>query len=72
MRRRPTLATIGRIVAEWDELAAPWPEVFSLMWEAYLAGTIPVGAVVVDETTEVVYLTRNRTFDDPRGAQLDD
>jgi hypothetical protein len=24
---------------EWDELRAPWPEAFSLMWRAYLAGT---------------------------------
>jgi tRNA(Arg) A34 adenosine deaminase TadA len=70
VRGRPTLATIGRIVAEWDELVAPWPEVFSLMWEAYLAGTIPVGAVVVDETSEVVSRARNRTFDDPRDGQL--
>jgi tRNA(adenine34) deaminase len=49
---------------------APWPEVFSLMWEAYLAGTIPVGAVVVDETGEVASRARNRTFDDPRDGHL--
>jgi tRNA(adenine34) deaminase len=41
------------------------------MWEAYLVGTIPVGAVVVDETGEVVSRARNRTFDDPRDGQLD-
>ena len=40
------------------------------MWEAYLAGTIPVGAVVVDETGEVVSRARNRTFDDPRDGHL--
>jgi tRNA(Arg) A34 adenosine deaminase TadA len=40
------------------------------MWEAYLAGTIPVGAVVVDETREVVSRARNRTFDDPRDGHL--
>jgi tRNA(adenine34) deaminase len=70
VRGRRAVATIGRIVAEWDELPVPWPEVFSLMWEAYLAGTIPVGAVVVDETGEVVSRARNRTFDDPRNGHL--
>jgi hypothetical protein len=70
VRGRRALATIGRIAAEWDELPVPWPEVFSLRWEAYLAGTIPVGAVVVDETGEVVSRARNRTFDDPRNGHL--
>jgi hypothetical protein len=28
------------------ELEPPWPHVFELMWEAYVVGTIPVGAVV--------------------------
>lgn len=55
---------------EWDELPAPWPEVFALMWEAYLAGTIPVGAVVVDEAGKVVSRGRNRIFDDTRDGQL--
>jgi tRNA(adenine34) deaminase len=59
-----------RRVPEWDELPAPWPEVFSLMWEAYLAGTIPVGAVVVDEAGEVVSRGRNRIFDETRDGHL--
>ena len=40
------------------------------MWEAYAAGTIPVGAVIVDERGEVVSRGRNRIFDDASGAQL--
>jgi tRNA(Arg) A34 adenosine deaminase TadA len=40
------------------------------MWEAYLAETIPVGAVVVDEVGQVVSRGRNRTFDDPRDGHL--
>jgi len=57
-------------MAEWGELPAPWPDVFSLMWEAYLAGTIPVGAVVVDEAEEVVSRARNRIFGDTRDGHL--
>ena len=40
------------------------------MWEAYTAGTIPVGAVVVDETGGVVSEGRNRIFDDGQERQL--
>jgi tRNA(Arg) A34 adenosine deaminase TadA len=58
------------IAAERNELPAPWPEVFSLMWEAYLAETIPVGAVIVDEAGEVLSRGRNRTFDEPHDGQL--
>jgi tRNA(Arg) A34 adenosine deaminase TadA len=57
-------------MVEWDELPAPWPEVFSLMWEAYLAGTIPVGAVIVDEAGEIISRGRNRIFDDTRDGHL--
>jgi tRNA(adenine34) deaminase len=53
-----------------DELPAPWSEVFDLMWEAYVAGTVPVGAVVVDEAGEVASRARNRIFDDSRGGHL--
>src|SRR5688572_1167990 len=49
-------------MAEWGELPAPWPDVFSLMWEAYVAGTTPVGAVVVDDAGEIVSRGRSRVF----------
>jgi tRNA(adenine34) deaminase len=52
------------------EFPAPWPEVFSLMWEAYLAGTTPVGAVVVDPAGEVVCRGRNRIFGDACDGHL--
>jgi tRNA(Arg) A34 adenosine deaminase TadA len=41
-----------------------------LAWEAYVAGTIPVGAVVVDEVGEVVSRGRNRMFDDARDGDV--
>jgi tRNA(Arg) A34 adenosine deaminase TadA len=40
------------------------------MWDAYTAGTIPVGAVIVDETGAVASEGRNRIFDDPEDRQL--
>ena len=57
-------------MAESNELPAPWPEVFELMWEAYVAGTIPVGAVVVDNAGEIVTRGRNRIFDQARDGHL--
>jgi tRNA(adenine34) deaminase len=51
-------------------LESPWDEVFDLMWDAYSAGTVPVGAVVVDATGAVVARGRNRIFDQPTGRAL--
>lgn len=40
------------------------------MWEAYLAGSIPVGAVVADADGTVVARGRNRVFDHAHEGQL--
>jgi tRNA(Arg) A34 adenosine deaminase TadA len=53
-----------------ESLPAPWQEVLRLAWEAYEAGTIPVGAVVVDEDGTVVSRGRNRIFDTPHDGEL--
>jgi tRNA(Arg) A34 adenosine deaminase TadA len=52
------------------ELEPPWPHVFELMWEAYVAGTIPVGAVVATNDGSIVARGRNRIFDRPHSGQL--
>ncbi len=55
----------------WGQLEPAWRETFELMWEAYRAGSIPVGAVLVDEAGAVVGRARNRIFeDDPPDPQL--
>ena len=45
-------------------LEGPWRECFELAWEAFRAGTIPVGAVVTDGSGEIVARGRNRIFED--------
>jgi tRNA(adenine34) deaminase len=40
------------------------------MWDAYMAGTIPVGAVLADERGEILAEGRNRIFDEPYDGQL--
>jgi tRNA(adenine34) deaminase len=51
------------------QLEGAWRECFELAWEAFRAGTIPVGAVVADESGTIVARGRNRIFETsaPRG-----
>ena len=44
-------------------LEGAWRECFELAWEAFRAGTIPVGAVVADPSGTIVARGRNRIFD---------
>jgi tRNA(Arg) A34 adenosine deaminase TadA len=44
----------------WDEVAPAWREAFELAWQAYVAGSPPVGAVVVDGDGTVVARGRSR------------
>src|SRR6201987_4269741 len=48
-----------------NELDEPWRAALELAWEAYLAGTIPVGSVVADADGRVVARGRNRIFEPP-------
>jgi tRNA(Arg) A34 adenosine deaminase TadA len=52
-------------VAEWALLDEPWRECLQLSWDAYRAGTVPVGAVVVDGDGRIVARGRNRIFEAP-------
>jgi tRNA(adenine34) deaminase len=47
-------------VDAWRELEPAWPAAFELAWEAFGAGTIPVGAVVTDADGTVLARGRNR------------
>ncbi len=45
---------------EWRELEPAWRAAFELAWEAFAAGTIPVGAVVTDADGALLARGRNR------------
>jgi tRNA(Arg) A34 adenosine deaminase TadA len=49
--------------AAWNALEEPWRVCLSLAWEAYGAGTIPVGAALVDREGAVVAEGRNRVYE---------
>lgn len=55
----------------WEQLEPPWREAFTLAWEAYGAGTIPVGAVITRDG-EIIARGRNRLFDltPPPGGEV--
>jgi tRNA(Arg) A34 adenosine deaminase TadA len=50
-------------MSAWDDLEEPWREAFTLAWEAYGAGSIPVGAVVTRDGG-IVVRGRNYMFED--------
>jgi tRNA(Arg) A34 adenosine deaminase TadA len=55
----------------WDRVDSAWREAFQLAWEAFAAGTIPVGAVVVEADGTILARGRNRIFEtDPPPSQL--
>jgi tRNA(Arg) A34 adenosine deaminase TadA len=55
----------------WGGVEEAWREAFDLAWEAFAAGTIPVGAVVVDADGTVLARGRNRIFEtDAPASQL--
>ncbi|MEY4530442.1 MAG: hypothetical protein RLZZ156_1163 [Deinococcota bacterium] len=43
----------------WDSLKLPWQEAFAQAWEAYCAGSLPIGAVITREG-ETIARGRNR------------
>ena len=47
----------------WDTLEPPWQAALEMAWEAYCAGTIPIGAVVADADGRIVARGRNRILD---------
>ncbi len=47
----------------WENLSPPWQAALEMAWEAYCAGTIPIGAVVADANGNIVSRGRNRIMD---------
>lgn len=55
----------------WEQLAEPWQGCIEEAWAAYCAGSMPIGAVIVDAAGEIVARGRNRMYewsDDERGV----
>jgi tRNA(adenine34) deaminase len=48
------------VTPAWESLEPPWRECFLLAWESFRAGSIPVGAVLLDGAGTAVSRGRNR------------
>ncbi len=44
----------------WETLSPPWQAALEMAWEAYISGTVPIGAVVADAHGNIVARGRNR------------
>jgi tRNA(adenine34) deaminase len=51
----------------WKDIEKPWHSAFEQGWEAFRNGSIPIGAVIVDENMNIISTGRNRLFE--RGAK---
>ena len=49
---------------KWSELSLPWQVCFQETWQAYLNGTVPIGAVLIGPHGEIVSRGRNQIFID--------
>ena len=47
----------------WSTVEPAWSECFELAWEAFRAGSLPIGAVLVDPSGAIVRRGRNRLRD---------
>ncbi len=47
----------------WKTLSHPWRVCVEQAWEAYCSGSVPIGAVITNETGEILSVGRNRIFD---------
>jgi tRNA(adenine34) deaminase len=52
------------------ESGSPWRVALEQAWEAYAAGTVPVGAAIADVDGLVVARGRNRIWDEPGDGQI--
>lgn len=51
----------------WNTLERPWQAAFEAGWSAFCHGSIPIGAVIVDETGRILSAGRNRTMEQDCG-----
>lgn len=54
----------------WKDLEKPWQIAFEMAWEAYKRGTIPIGAVIINEEGDIISKGRNRIFDKEGSSSL--
>jgi tRNA(Arg) A34 adenosine deaminase TadA len=54
----------------WQTLSLPWQTAVSLAWQAYCAGSLPIGAVIVAEDGRIVAEGRNSIHENESASPL--
>ena len=47
----------------WQDLEKPWQIAFEQGWQSFVCGSIPIGAVLVDNKGEIILTGRNRMYE---------
>jgi tRNA(Arg) A34 adenosine deaminase TadA len=47
----------------WNEISEPWKIAFLQGWEAFKNGSIPIGAAIADENSNIISVGRNRLYE---------
>lgn len=47
----------------WEDLTQPWQSCLEQAWDAFRAGSVPIGAVIVDADSAVISQGRNRIYE---------
>lgn len=47
----------------WNTLSKPWKECFNQAWLSYCNGSFPIGAVIVDESGNIISKGRNTVYE---------
>ena len=47
----------------WNSINKIWQTVFEQCWEAFINGSLPIGAVITGENSEIISIGRNHCFD---------
>ena len=47
----------------WNELEKPWQVSFEQGWQAFKKGSIPIGAVIINEESNIISVGRNKVYE---------
>lgn len=47
----------------WNNIEKPWQVSFEQGWQAFKKGSIPIGAVIIDETSNIISIGRNKIYE---------
>lgn len=53
----------GGDIMNWNDVEKPWQVSFEQGWKAFKKGSIPIGAVIIDEKSNIISMGRNKIYE---------